>query len=129
MSIMRLRLRQSIKSGTDTDLCTIFLNIGDMKIDKSKLFSNKNLIVLMILLFVGWLMFFDQNSYFDLKGLDDKIVVLERERNFYQNKIHEDSTVINRIKEPVFLEKYARENFFYVRPSEVLYIIEDVDSI
>lgn len=83
----------------------------------------------MILLFVGWLMFFDQNSYFDLKGLDDKIVVLERERNFYQNKIHEDSTVINRIKEPVFLEKYARENFFYVRPSEVLYIIEDVDSI
>lgn len=96
-----------------------------MAVDKGKIFSNRNIIILMIILFVGWLMFFDQNSYLDLKGLDAKIIELEEERDFYKKKIAEDSLVIKHINDPAFLQRYARENYFYVQEGEILYIIED----
>lgn len=83
----------------------------------------------MVALFVCWLMFFDQNSYIDLKGLDAKIEELESEKNFYKQKISEDSTVIKYISDPVFLEKYAREIFFYVQDGETLYVIEDTVTV
>lgn len=92
---------------------------------KKDIFSNRNIIILMIVLFVCWLMFFDQNSYLDLKGLDAKIKELEEERDFYKRKIAEDSLVIKFIEDPDFLQRYARENFFYVKEGETLYIVSD----
>lgn len=88
------------------------------------IFSNRNLIIIMSALFVSWLLFFDQNSYVDLKDLDTKIEQLRRERDFYRDKITQDSNVIKNINDSAFLEKYARENFFFIREGEVMYLVE-----
>lgn len=93
-----------------------------------KIFSNQNIILLMTLLFLSWLLFFDQNNYVDLRDLDAKIEELKAERDFYVNKIAADSNVIMNIRDSAFLEKYARENFFFIRSGETMYLME-IDTI
>lgn len=93
-----------------------------------KIFSNRNIILTMTVLFLSWLLFFDQNSYVDLRDLESKIEELKSERDFYIHKIAADSNVINNIKDSAFLEKYARENFFFIQPGETMYLME-IDTI
>lgn len=71
-----------------------------------------------------WLLFFDRNSLVGLQGVDAQIEDLERERDFLRNRIKEDSTVIQGIKDSAYLETYARENFFMKYPDEKIYIYQ-----
>ena len=88
-----------------------------------KLFSNRNIILLMAAGFVVWLLFFDRNNIVGLRRVDEQIKELEAERDFLQAKIRADSAVIEGVeRDSVYLERYARENFYKMRPGEVLYI-------
>lgn len=87
------------------------------------IFSNRNIILLMGLVFVVWLLFFDRNNIVGLREVDDQITELEAERDFLRAKIHSDSTVIEGVeRDSLYLERYARENFYKMRAGEVLYI-------
>lgn len=94
-----------------------------MKISKI-LFSNWTLALFITLLFGVWMLVFDRNSFFDIQKLDNRITELENERDFYKNKIAEDSAVIVGLKDSAYLEKYAREHYYMKRDSETMYIVK-----
>lgn len=94
-----------------------------MKIEH--LFSNRNIMILATLVFVAWVLFFDRNNYLDSMELDRKIKAIEAEKEFYKQKVRDDSIVIAGMKDSAFLEKFARENFRMHRDGEEIYLIDE----
>lgn len=91
------------------------------------LFSNRNIIIALAVLFAGWVVFLDRNNWLDSQQIDQRILELETERDFYQSKISQDSLVIEGLKDSAFTEAFARENFFMKRPGETMFLIKNVD--
>lgn len=89
-----------------------------------KILSNKIVILITTILFGIWITFFDKNNVVDMRTLDDKIEHLEIERDFYKSKIKEDSAVIVGLQDSAYIEAFARENFFMMRPGEQMYIVK-----
>ena len=85
--------------------------------------------VLILILFVVWMLFFDTNSYFIHKELTDEIKTLEKSKDFYKEEIEKDKAFIEKMKDTNEVEKYARENYYLKRENEDIYIIEDADSL
>lgn len=54
-----------------------------------------------------------------------QINALTRERSYYQEKIEQDSTLLERLKYDDFLEEYARENYHMQGRNEKVYILEE----
>lgn len=77
-----------------------------------------------IILFIIWLVFFDQNNliqYFKFKKQYKKLL---QDKEYYLQKIKEDSEKIYELQTNAkTIEKFARENFFMKRPNEDLFII------
>ena len=89
--------------------------------------SNKY--VLILILFLVWMIFFDTNSYFIHKELNDDINALEKSKEFYEEEIKKDKTFIEKIKDINEMEKYAREKYYLKKENEDIYIIEHEDSL
>lgn len=87
-----------------------------------RLISNKYFIIL--LLFVIWMMFFDENSYLNHRELNMEIDKLEGANEYYENEIERDSKDIKNLKDPDSLEKYAREEYKMKKENEDIFIIE-----
>ena len=88
-----------------------------------------NKYVIILLLFLAWMVFFDTNSYFIHKELNDDINALEQTKDFYREEIDEDKRFIEKMKDSDEVEKYAREKYYLKRENEDIYIIENEDSI
>lgn len=77
-----------------------------------------------IILFIIWLVFFDQNNliqYFKFKKQYKKLL---QDKEYYLQKIKEDSEKIYELQTNAkTIEKFARENFFMKKPNEDLFII------
>ena len=58
-------------------------------------------------------------------SLRHRIGLLEEQRDLYQNRITEDSAMLERLNYDEFLEQYARERFHMQRANEYIYIIEE----
>ena len=43
----------------------------------------------------------------------------------YQQKITQDSTILENLKDDAFLERYAREHYLMKRQGETIYIIKE----
>ena len=91
-----------------------------------KFISNKYFIIL--ILFIIWMLFFDENSYLNHRELDQEIDKLEDANFYYKKQIKTDSNVIGNLNNQDSLEKYAREQYRMKRENEDIYIIE-YDSI
>lgn len=91
-----------------------------------KIISNKYVIVLV--LFVVWMIFIDENSYINHRELNKEIDKLENANEYYKEQIEEDKKIIDNLNDPDSLEKYARENYKMKKENEDIYIIE-VDSV
>ena len=51
---------------------------------------------------------------------------LDKEITHYENKIESDSIFIDKImRDPEFMERYAREHYHMQRPGETVYILEE----
>ncbi len=85
--------------------------------------------VIILILFVVWMVFFDTNSYFIHKELNDEIKALEQTKEFYEEEIKEDRKFIEKMKDSNEVEKYAREKYYLKRENEDIYIIEHEDSL
>ncbi len=87
-----------------------------------KFISNKYIIVL--LLFVSWMLFFDNYSYIEHRILNKELNELDDNKKYYKNEILKDKNNIKILKNPNQVEKYAREKYFMKKDSEDIYIIE-----
>ncbi len=87
-----------------------------------KIVSNKYFIILV--LFVVWMLFFDENSYLNHRELNKEIDKLEDANQYYQEQIEADKKVIDNLNDPDSLEKYAREEYKMKKENEEIYIIE-----
>ncbi len=91
-----------------------------------KLITNKYFIV--ILIFLIWMIFFDENSYLTHRELNKEIDKLENSIDYYQKEITKDQKVITNLKNPDSLEKFAREEYNMKRKNEEVFIM-DFDTI
>jgi len=90
--------------------------------DTIKIFFNKYTIAL--LFFVIWMLFLDNYSYLDHRVLNKEISELENNKKYYQTEIKNDQEQIKKLKNPIEIEKYAREKYYMKKDSEDIYIIE-----
>ena len=84
----------------------------------------KNSYVIIIIIFVIWMIFFDSNSILVHNDLNNDINDLNNQKEYYKNEIERDNIELNQIKTDSGLEKYAREKLFMKRENEEIFIIE-----
>ncbi len=87
-----------------------------------KIIGNKYIIILV--LFVVWMFYFDENSYLNHRELNKEIDKLEDANKYYKTEIDKDKKVIDNLKDPDSLEKYAREEYKMKKENEDIYLIE-----
>lgn len=78
--------------------------------------------------FLTWMLFLDSNDLISRFKMSSKLRSLEREKEFYQEKISEvekDRTELLTNKE--LLEKFAREKYLMKKESEDLFIVQEED--
>lgn len=92
-----------------------------------KLVSNKYLLIL--ILFVVWMVFFDTNSFLIHNELNNEIDNLKNNKEFYKNEIDHDKTFIEKMKDSNEQEKFAREKYYMKKDNEDIFIIEHQDSL
>ena len=85
--------------------------------------------MLILVLFLVWMVFFDTNSYFIHKELNDDVNALEETKEFYNEEIKKDKAFIEKMKDSDEVEKYAREKYYLKKENEDIYIIEHEDSL
>lgn len=88
-----------------------------MKILKNKYFLTS-------LIFIVWLLFFD--DYNLISGTKNHLELknLVRQQEYYKEKIHSDQLKLKELNSgPAELEKYAREEFYMSKPNEDVYIL------
>ena len=104
------------------------MKLSELKKNKwIRFVSNKY--VLILILFIIWMIFFDTNSYFIHNELDSDINALEDNAEFYQKEIENDKSFIKKMEDSNEMEKFAREKYYLKKENEDIYIIEHEDSI
>ena len=91
-----------------------------------KIFTNTYILVLTI--FVIWVAFFDTNSLLIHRELQKEINKLEQQKDFLQKEIEKDKKLLDELKDPEALEKYAREKYYMKKDNEEIFLIEYEDS-
>ena len=91
------------------------------------IFRNRYFLTLVI--FLIWIFLFDNNNLIDRFHYMKNLRQLERDREYYQERIEEDRRKLNELKTSnENLEKFAREQYFMKRENEDVYIIVDEDG-
>ena len=75
------------------------------------------------------MIFFDTNSFFIHRELDQDIKGLEENKEFYKQEIDKDKAFIEKMKDSTEMEKFAREKYYLKKENEDIYIIEHEDSL
>ncbi len=93
-----------------------------------RLFSNFYLVIGIILL--AWLTFFDSNDLYTQIKQTAKLRSLEDEKSFYTEKIEEVKQDREELlSDDELLEKFARENYLMKKPTEDVYVVvEDEEN-
>lgn len=87
-------------------------------------FKNKYFITAFV--FFLWMLFFDNNSLSDRSDLNKKFKLLNKTKDYYINKIKEDSKRLNELKtNDKNLEKFAREQYYMKKANEDVFIVKE----
>ena len=92
-----------------------------------RIIGNKYLIITVF--FVFWMLFFDTNSFLIHKELNVDIKKLEENKKAYLEEIINDKIFIDKMKDSVEIEKFAREQYYLKKENEEIYLIEHEDSV
>ena len=87
-----------------------------------KIFTN--IFVIILIPFIIWMLFFDENSYLMHRKFNNEIEDLESTISFYQDKIAKDKETIKKLQDSLELERFAREKYLMKKENEDIYIIE-----
>lgn len=86
----------------------------------------KNKYTLTLIVFIGWITFFDQSNLVDRVQNMNQLHQLEKDKLYYIEKIKEDSTKLYELKtDSRNLEKFAREQYLMKKKNEDIFIIVD----
>ena len=81
---------------------------------------------LSLILFFGWVFFFDSNSLIERAFHLKQMHQLEKDKIFYEEKIKDDRAKLDELESnPANLEKFAREHFLMKKDNEDIFIIEN----
>jgi len=84
----------------------------------------KNKYFITIVIFIIWLIFFDQNNLLQYLKFKKQYKKLLEDKKYYIKKIKEDSEKIYELQtDAKTIEKFARENFYMKKPDEDLFVI------
>ena len=84
----------------------------------------RNKFVLTTLIFIVWLLFFDQNSIISRVTLAKNIRELKQQKEYLQKEISENRENINELQSSSEnLEKFAREEYMMTKADEDLFIV------
>lgn len=89
----------------------------------------KNWFVLILVVFIIWMLFFDANSWFIHNELNNDKEALEAEKEYYKREMEKDKKAIKKLSTEEGLEKFAREEYYMKRDNEEIFIIEYEDSL
>jgi cell division protein FtsB len=87
-----------------------------------KFITNKYVIILAF--FLVWMFFFDENSVLTHYEFSKEIKKLNTEKNYFKTEITKDKKIIDSLKKPSQLEKFAREKYHMKKENEDIYIIQ-----
>jgi len=86
----------------------------------------KNKYVITALVFLAWLLLFDQNNLTERSKMNREYNQLMEEKEYYQKKIEEDRKRIEELKtNNDNLEKFAREQYLMKKDNEDIFVIVD----
>ena len=94
-----------------------------IKIIKLLLMKLKSPFILIGLLFVLWMLFFDSNSYLNHNRLSNDLNQLQKDKQHYIEEIKKDSITLKELSGPEGLEKYAREKYYMKKENEEIFLI------
>jgi len=83
-----------------------------------------NRYVIIIVIFLVWMLFFDENSFLNHHELNKEIDKLEKSTDYYEKNIKKDKKDIEILNNPDSLERFAREEYRMKKKEEDIYIIE-----
>tara|TARA_R110002126_G_scaffold277560_2_gene423520 strand:- start:5008 stop:5325 length:318 start_codon:yes stop_codon:yes gene_type:complete len=83
-----------------------------------------NVFVVILIPFIIWMLFFDENSYLVHRKFNNEIKDLETTISFYKTKIEKDKETIKKLEDSLELERFAREKYLMKKENEDIYIIE-----
>jgi len=86
------------------------------------------IMLVVLLVFIIWMLFFDENSYLTHRELNKETHKLKSSNGYFNTEIDKDSTLIKKLKDPKSLEKFARETYKMKKENEDIFLIE-FDSI
>ena len=92
-----------------------------------RIISNKYLII--TVLFIIWMIFFDTNSFLIHQELNNDIKKLEKNKEEYLEEIMNDKLFIEKMKDSSEIEKFAREEYYLKKKNEEIYLIEHEGSV
>lgn len=69
-------------------------------------------------------LFFIVRNLVTVVKIHHRIRLLEREKELYEKRIAEDSTLLEKLQYDEYLEQYAREHYHMQRRNEDVYIME-----
>ena len=87
-----------------------------------KFLTNKYVLILIV--FIIWMLFFDENSYLVHRKFNAEIEKLETRNSFFKHAIKKDKKTITTLQDSLQLEKFAREQYLMKKENEDIYIIE-----
>lgn len=85
--------------------------------------------LLILLLFIVWMLFFDTNSFFIHNELNEEIETLENNKEFYRKEMEKDKEFLKKMEDSNEIEDFARQKYFLKKENEDIFIIEHEDSI
>ena len=89
----------------------------------------KNIYVLILIVFLIWMLFFDTNSWLTHRELNSEIETLDDKKTYFEKEIKNDKEQIKSLSTEHGMEKMARETYYMKKENEEIYIIEYADSI
>ena len=90
--------------------------------------SLRNKYLIATLVFLVWLLIFDRNSLIDRMKYIRTMHDLEDEKQFYLERIDDDSRRLNELKtDKENLEKFAREQYYMKKENEDVFVIVKED--
>ena len=79
--------------------------------------------------FVVWMIFFDSNNLMTRNKLQEKLDILNVEKQFYLHEIRRDSILTHQLmSDSTQLEKFARERYLMKKDKEDLYLVIDTTA-
>ncbi|WP_400078107.1 septum formation initiator family protein [Winogradskyella sp. R77965] len=89
----------------------------------------KNIYLLVLIVFVVWMLFFDAHSWLFHHEMNSNKDKLNQQKEHYKNEMAKDDKAIKELSTEDGLERTARETYYMKKSNEDIYIIEYEDSL